>query len=238
MKGISLTKYNIDKARLPAHIAIIMDGNGRWAKKRHLPKIEGHKKGIESVRDIVESCGEIGIHYLTLYTFSEENWKRSVLEIRNLMHLLQEHLDKELDELNKDNVRVWFIGRLYKFPLSIRQRIQKMLTTTQNNTGLTLILALSYGGKAEIVDAVQKIINNEIKKINENSFKKYLYAPKLPDPDLLIRTSGEQRISNFLLYQTAYTEIWVTDVLWPDFETPHLLQAIQNYQHRKRKFGK
>lgn len=237
MKNIALTKYNIDKKKLPKHIAIIMDGSGRWAKQRKLPRIAGHREGIESVRDIVESCGEIGVSYLTLYTFSEENWRRPIREIRGLMQLFKEHLDNELERLNKNNVRVQFIGRLHKMPTSIRTRIKKMTEITKNNTGLVLTLAISYGGRIEIVDAVRKIIESKVKRINETSFKKYLYAPQLPDPDLLIRTSGEQRISNFLLYQIAYSEIYITSVLWPDFKTPHLMEAIQDYQQRKRKFG-
>ncbi|MDI6840810.1 MAG: isoprenyl transferase [bacterium] len=238
MIGIDLAKHGIDKNKLPNHIAIIMDGNGRWAKNRGLPRIEGHREGIESVRDIVESCGDIGISNLTLYTFSEENWNRPMSEITELMKLLTHTLESELYELNKNKVRVQFIGRLHKLPYSVRTRMQKMIETTKNNTGLNLTLALSYGGRSEIIDAVRKIIRSNVKRIDERTFKKYLYAPELPDPDLLIRSSGEQRISNFLLYQIAYTEIYITPVLWPDFRTAELIQAIQEYQRRKRKFGK
>jgi undecaprenyl diphosphate synthase len=237
MREIDLQKYHIDKTKLPYHIAIIMDGNSRWAKNKNLPTIEGHREGIESVRDIVESCGIIGIKYLTLYTFSEENWKRSPMEVREIMNLLYEHLESELDELNKNQVKVQFIGRLHKLPRKIQTRIEKMIFVTQNNKGLCLTLAISYGGRAEIVDAVKKIIALGVKKITAKSFKKYLYLPDLPDPDLLIRTSGEQRISNFLLYQIAYTELYITPTLWPDFRTTHLLQAIHNYQQRERRFG-
>ena len=234
---MDLAKYKIDKSKLPRHIAIIMDGNGRWAKDKGLPRIDGHREGIESVREIVESCGALGIPYLTLYTFSEENWSRPTSEIRNLMRLLSKSLESEIDKLNENRVRVWFMGRLYKLPLPVRTRIQRMSNTTKNNDGLTLTLALSYGGRAEIVDAVHKIIKSGIKRIDEKVFKRYLYTPELPDPDLLIRTAGEQRVSNFLLYQIAYSEIWITPVLWPDFRTPDLIQAIQDYQLRKRKFG-
>lgn len=237
MRGIDLKKYKINKRRLPRHIAIIMDGNGRWAEQRKLKRIEGHREGIESVRNIIESCGEIGISYLTLYTFSEENWRRPITEIREIMGLLSNHLDSELPELNKNKVKVQFIGRLHKLGKDIRRKIKKMVDVTQNNTGLCLTLALSYGGRAEIIDAVRKIIRSGVRRINEKSFKKYLYAPNLPDPDLLIRTSGEQRISNFLLYQIAYTEILITPVLWPDFRTAELLQAIYEYQQRIRRFG-
>jgi undecaprenyl diphosphate synthase len=237
VKSIDLTKYGISKRRLPRHVAIIMDGNGRWAKQKKLPKIEGHREGIESVRDIVESCGVIGIQYLTLYTFSEENWRRSVTEIKDLMSLLYRHLESELDELSKNRVRVEFMGRLHKLPGRVRQRMMNMVESTRNNAGLRLTLAVSYGGRAEIVDAVRKIIDSGVKRVTEKSFKKYLYAPDMPDPDLLIRTSGEQRISNFLLYQIAYSEIFITPLLWPDFRTNEFLQAIHEYQRRNRRFG-
>jgi len=238
MKKIKLAEYKIDKRKLPQHIAIIMDGNGRWAKNKNLRRIEGHRKGIDAVRDIVKSCGEIGISYLTLYTFSEENWYRPVGEIREIMALLSNHLVAELPELNKNNVRVQFIGRLHKLQKEIKEKIQNMIETTRNNTGLCLTFAISYGGRSEIIDAVHKIIKSGVKRINEKSFKKYLYTAGIPDPDLLIRTSGEQRISNFLLYQIAYTEIFVTPVLWPDFKTSELLKAIYEYQHRTRRFGR
>lgn len=237
MRGIELSKYGIEKRKLPRHIAIIMDGNGRWAKERKLPRIEGHKEGIESVRDIVESCGEIGISYLTLYTFSKENWKRPITEIREIMNLLYEHLESELQELNKNQVRVQFIGRFHKLRKKIRDRMQNMVEATKNNTGLCLTFAISYSGRAEIIDGVREIIKSGVKRIDEQSFRKYLYASNHPDPDLLIRTSGEQRVSNFLLYQIAYTEMYITPVLWPDFRTHELLQAIYEYQQRERRFG-
>ncbi|MBI4723141.1 MAG: isoprenyl transferase [Candidatus Stahlbacteria bacterium] len=237
MKKIDLAKYKIVKNKLPVHIAIIMDGNGRWAKEKKLPRIEGHREGIESVRDIVESCGEIGIKYLTLYTFSEENWSRPIMEVKEIISLLYEQLDTELDGLNQNNVKVQFIGRIHKLPGKVKKRIERMVTTTQKNTGLCLTFAISYSGRAEIIDAVNKIIDLRIKKVNEKGFKKYLYTHTLPDPDLLIRTSGEQRVSNFLLYQIAYTEIVFTSILWPDFRTNELLQSIYEYQQRERRFG-
>ncbi len=229
--------FSLDLTKLPTHIAIIMDGNGRWAKIHNLPIVEGHKKGIEVVRKVVEGCGELGIKYLTLYTFSEENWKRSPKEIKSIMDLLYKHLETELDELNKHNVKVQFMGRLYKLPLKIRKRINRMALMTTKNTGLTLTLALSYSGRAEIVDAVQKIVNSNVKKINVKTFKHYLYIPNLPDPDLVIRTSGEMRISNFLLYQLAYSELYITPILWPDFKKEDLFKAISEFQRRKRRFG-
>lgn len=238
MKNVDLSKYRIDKSRLPRHIAIIMDGNGRWAKEKKLPRIKGHKEGIESVREIVETCGAIDIPYLTLYTFSEENWCRPLTEIKEIMNLLYDHLESELYELNRNRVKVQFIGRLHKLSRKIRARMEKMVEITKNNTGLCLTLAISYGGRAEIIDAVHKIINSEVKRINEKTFKKYLYTSNLPDPDLLIRTSGEQRISNFLLYQIAYSEIYISPVFWPDFRTNDLLQAIYEYQCRERRFGR
>ncbi len=238
MKNINLAEYKLDKKKLPKHIAIIMDGNGRWAKSRKLQKIEGHREGIESVRDIVESCGEIGVSHLTLYTFSEENWYRPILEIKDLLILLSNHLESELSELNKSNVKVQFIGRIHKLPKAIRKKIENMIETTKKNTGLCLTLAISYGGRSEIIDAINKIIKSGVKKVTEKSFNKYLYTNNIPDPDFLIRTSGEQRISNFLLYQIAYTEIFITSVLWPDFKTPEFLQAIYEYQHRTRRFGR
>ncbi len=238
MKEIDLEKYGIDPKNLPRHIAIIMDGNGRWAKKRGLPRVEGHRKGVESVRDIVESCGVIGIKQLTLYTFSEENWYRPKPEVIALMKLLNELLDKELPEFMENNVKVSFIGRIYKLPRSLQRKIRKVEEATGKNTGLHLILAISYGGRDEIIDAVNKIIEAGLRKVNERIFRKYLYLPEMEDPDLLIRTGGEMRVSNFLLYQIAYTELWVTDVLWPDFRTEHLLQAIRDYQKRERRFGR
>lgn len=241
MKQVDLEKYGIDRNRLPRHIAIIMDGNGRWARQHGMPRSIGHREGAKSVRDIVETAGVIGIKYLTLYTFSEENWNRPKKEITSLMNLLQHLLRKEAEELNKNNVRLSFIGRLYKFPENVRAEMERAKNLTASNTGLNLTLALSYGGRSEIIDGIRKILADpsmSSQELSEDRFRKYLYDPELPDPDLLIRTSGELRVSNFLLWQIAYTEIWVTPVLWPDFRTEHLLQGIAEYQKRKRRFGR
>ncbi|MDD5529379.1 MAG: polyprenyl diphosphate synthase [bacterium] len=237
MKNINIEEHGLIKNNLPIHVAVIMDGNGRWATQRKKPIVDGHTQGIASVREMVESCGSLGIKFLTLYTFSEENWQRPPAEIKAILTLLEKHLEKELPELNRNNVAVQFIGRLSKFPPSIKQRMDKALTSTSHNTGLQLTLALSYSGRAEIIDAIHKI-TGPTKRITENSFRNYLYAPKLPDPDLLIRTSGEQRVSNFFLYQLAYTEIYTTPILWPDFKTPALIEALQWYQQRNRRFGR
>lgn len=229
---------------LPRHIAIIMDGNGRWAKMRGLPRIVGHRAGIESIRDVVRACGELQIDVLTLYAFSVENWRRPQIEVSILMELLLQTIEEEIDELNENDVRVITIGRLHDLPTETRQALEEAVELTSNNKGLTLNLALSYGGRAEIVDAVKrlaedveqgKLYSNEI---DETHFEQYLYTADLPDPDLLIRTSGELRVSNFLLWQLAYTEIWVTEVLWPDFRRKHLYQAIRDYQKRERRFGR
>lgn len=241
MRQLDLEKYGIDRERLPQHIAIIMDGNGRWAKQHGMPRNIGHREGAKSVRDIVETSSVIGIKYLTLYTFSEENWSRPPKEVNALMNLLTNLLRKETPELNKNNVRLLFIGRLYKFPEKVRTEIDKAKNLTAANTGLNLTLALSYGGRSEIIDGIKKILADQsisFQELNEDNFKEYLYDSKLPDPDLLIRTSGEFRVSNFLLWQIAYTEIWITPVLWPDFRAQHLLQGIAEYQQRERRFGR
>lgn len=237
MKNITLDKYGIDKKRLPRHIAIIMDGNGRWAEKRGMPRIQGHKKGVESVTDIVETCGDIGIQYLTLYCFSEENWKRPAEEVSFLLQLFGNLLEEETPKLKKNNVKVSFIGRLERIPEAIRKEMEITVNETALNTGLSLILAISYSGRGEIIDAIRRMQSGGVKTIDENGFRKWLYQA-IPDPDLLIRTSGELRISNFLLWQIAYTEIWVTKTLWPDFRTRHLLKAILDYEKRKRRFGR
>lgn len=229
---------------LPKHIAIIMDGNGRWARERGLPRIFGHRSGIESVREIVRTCGEIEIEILTLYVFSVENWERPREEVRGLMGMLRELLRREVHELDKNNVRLMSIGRKELLPKILREELERAIKALQKNSGLLLNLALSYGGRAEIVEAAQRIAH-EVKegrlnpnRIDEKAFVNHLYAPKLPDPDLLIRTAGEMRISNFLLWQIAYTELYVTDVLWPDFRRKNLLKAIEDYQTRNRRFGK
>jgi len=231
----------IDLDRLPQHIAVIMDGNGRWAKKRRLPRIAGHRAGIRAVRQAVEACARLGVPYLTLYAFSMENWKRPPSEIKLLMALLREYLRKEIAELNRQNIRLGVIGRVNELPKSVQGDLAKALRKTRLNTGLRLTLALNYGARAEMVDAVrslaQKLKRNGNVAIDETHFSNYLYTRGLPDPDLLIRTSGELRLSNFLLWQIAYCEIWVTDTLWPDFNQKDLFQAIIDYQKRERRYG-
>jgi len=228
---------------LPRHVAIIMDGNGRWAKQRGLPRLEGHRVGAESVRAIVRACGELGIEYLTLYAFSSENWSRPKAEVTALMHLLEFYLQREVTELDKSNVRLAAIGRIHELPESAQRQLDKSITALKKNTGLTLVLALSYGGRAEIVDAVRGIARDvktgsiDIADINEAAIAQRLYTRDMPDPDLLVRTSGEMRVSNFLLWQISYAEIHVTDTLWPDFRKPQLLAAIEDYGKRHRRFG-
>jgi undecaprenyl diphosphate synthase len=225
---------------IPNHVAIIMDGNGRWAKKRGLPRFFGHKKGVDSVRNIVRASAEFGIKYLTLYVFSSENWERPPKEVNQLMRLLEELLIKEEPELNKNNVRVKAIGQIERLPTKVRENLNYMMTKTQNNTGLVLVLALSYGGRNEIIDAIKKIgkERKDLTNLTSKDFKEYLYDPEIPDPDLLIRTAGEKRISNYLLWQSAYTEFYFTDVLWPDFNKKELFAAIEDYSSRKRRFGR
>jgi undecaprenyl diphosphate synthase len=231
----------IDRNSLPAHIAIIMDGNGRWARKRGLPRVAGHRSGIQSVREVVEGSAELGIPVLTLYAFSVENWKRPRAEVSTLMHLLKEYLNKELETLDKNNIRFRTIGRTDELDASVRRELEKGIQTTQANTGMIFNVALNYGGRAEIVDAVNRLLqngrNDKAGGLTEKEFSSYLYTAGLPDPDLLIRTSGELRISNFLLWQIAYAEIWVTDTLWPDFDKRHLYEAIIAFQKRERRYG-
>jgi len=229
---------------IPQHIAIIMDGNGRWAKERNLPRIYGHNEGINSVREVTRECGQLGVKVLTLYTFSVENWRRPRREVSALMNLLLETIRKEVDELNQNNVRLTMIGRVADIPPQPLQGLQEGVAKTRHNTGLNLNLALSYGGRQEIIDAVRGI-SRQVKQgklqpeqIDEALFSSHLYTAGKPDPDLLIRTSGELRISNFLLWQLAYTEIYITPVYWPDFRQRELLDAILDYQRRERRFGK
>jgi len=225
---------------IPTHVAIIMDGNGRWAKKRGLPRFYGHKKGVDSVRKIVRASAEFGIKYLTLYVFSSENWHRTGDEVNKLMKLLEELLRKEEPELNKNNVRVKAIGQIERLPVNVRENLNYMITKTTNNTGLVLVLALSYGARNEIIDAIKKLgkTKKDFTDLTSESFRAYLYDPEIPDPDLLIRTAGEKRISNYLLWQSAYTEFYFTDVLWPDFDKEELLKAIDDFAKRKRRFGR
>jgi undecaprenyl diphosphate synthase len=233
----------IDRASLPAHIAIIMDGNGRWARKRGLPRVAGHRAGIHAVREVVEGSAELGIPVLTLYAFSVENWKRPRSEVSTLMQLLKEFLNKELESIHKNNIRFRTIGRTEELDPTVRAELDKGIARTRNNTGMNFNVALNYGGRAEIVDAVNRLLRNGGKElaaeggISEKDFAKYLYTAGQPDPDLLIRTSGELRISNFLLWQIAYAEIWVTETLWPDFDKRHLYEAIIAFQKRERRYG-
>ncbi len=237
-------KTKIDMQRLPAHIAIIMDGNGRWAKKRDLPRTAGHEAGVEAVRRVVRACAELGVKYLTLYTFSVENWNRPREEVAALMKLLTRTTRREIDELNRNNVRLTTIGRIDELSKSRRLALAMAVEKTKKNTGLVLNLALNYGGRTEIIDSVRAIAlgirSGHIlpSEINESLFSDYLYTAGITDPDLLVRTSGEMRISNFLLWQTSYTEMYITNVLWPDFGRLELFEAIIEYQRRERRFGK
>ncbi len=234
---------DLDPQNLPSHVAIIMDGNGRWAKKRLLNRIKGHEKGSETVRTIVRTCREIGIRILTLYAFSTENWQRPQAEIYALMTLLKKFLISEQKEMMDNNIRLNTIGQTERLPEDVRQELQKSIMLTRKNEGLILNLALSYGGRAEIVKAVREIAIKAIDgridpdSITPELFSKHLYTGEIPDPDLLIRTSGEMRISNFLLWQLAYTEIYVTDTLWPDFGKDEFIGIIKNYLQRERRFG-
>jgi len=234
----------IDKNNIPKHIAIIMDGNGRWAKAHSLPRIAGHKEGIDSVRAITKKCGDIGVKHLSLYTFSSENWSRPIKEVKALMGLLLLTIRREIKDLNKNNVRLTTIGNMGDLPDEARKGMEEGLKITENNSGLNLILALSYGGRQEILKMVQSIarkaINGEIEpeKLSEGDIVNELDTAKIPDPDLLIRTGGDQRISNFLLWQIAYSEIYVTDTYWPEFKEKELLDAVADFQDRERRFGR
>jgi len=229
----------VDFDRLPAHVAIIMDGNGRWAAQRHLPRVQGHQAGIAAVRDTVETAARLGIQVLTLYAFSMENWKRPRLEVSTLMTLLKRYLRLELETLIARNIRFGVIGRMEGLAPDVQRQLRKGMDATALCTGMFFNIALNYGGRAEIVDATRRLIESGIDPaaVDEQTFSQYLYTAGQPDPDLLIRTSGELRISNFLLWQIAYAEIWVTDVLWPDFRRQHLLDAILDFQKRDRRYG-
>ena len=231
------------KASLPRHVAIIMDGNGRWARQRHLPRIEGHRAGADSARIIIRSAGELGIKYLTLYAFSVENWNRPKDEVDALMKYLIHYLKSETPELNRNNVRLEIIGQVYRLPEVVQEHLRKSVATLSKNNGLTLIMALSYGGRTEIVDAVRSIAAQvragdlDPADITEQVFSQNLYTRNVPDPDLLIRTSGEMRVSNFLLWQISYTELVVTPTLWPDFRKAQFCAALEEYHLRHRRFG-
>jgi undecaprenyl diphosphate synthase len=225
--------------QLPAHVAIIMDGNGRWAAQRHLPRVEGHRAGIDSVRAVVETSARLGIDVLTLYAFSVENWKRPRAEINTLMGLLKRYLRLELSTLLRNNIRFRVIGREEELSPDVRHELDLGMRQTADNTGMLFNIALNYGGRAEIIDAARRVLQAGIsaEDLDERRFADFLYTAGQPDPDLLIRTSGEMRVSNFLLWQIAYSEIWVTETLWPDFRCRHLLEAIVAYQKRDRRYG-
>jgi len=228
---------------LPTHVAVIMDGNGRWAKKRKLPRVEGHRRGVESVRAVVRACGELGIKYLTLYAFSVENWNRPKDEVDTLMKYLARFLKSEIGELNKNNVVLEVIGQIYRLPEFVQTQLKKTQAALSKNNGLTLTLALSYGGRTEIVEATRAIAAKvkegklDPAEISEQVFAQHLYTHHHPDPDLLIRTSGEMRISNFLLWQISYAELVITDTLWPDFRKAQFYEALEEYTRRHRRFG-
>jgi len=230
-------QVNFDQ--LPAHIAIIMDGNGRWAAQRHLPRVEGHRAGIESVRDVVETSARLGIDVLTMYAFSVENWKRPRAEVSTLMTLLKRYIRLELSTLHTNNIRFQVVGRSDELAPDVQAELAMGIRQTAANTGMLFNIALNYGGRAEIVDAARRAIAAGVRPddLDERRFSEFLYTAGQPDPDLLIRTSGEMRISNFLLWQIAYSEIWVTETLWPDFRRRHLLEALVAYQKRDRRYG-
>jgi undecaprenyl diphosphate synthase len=231
------------KANLPKHVAIIMDGNGRWAKQRHLPRVEGHRAGAESARVIIRTAGELGVKYLTLYAFSAENWNRPKDEVDALMKYLVHYLKSETPELNRNNVRLEVIGQIYRLPENVQEHLKKSIATLSKNNGLTLVMALSYGSRIEIVEAVRNIAEKakqgklDPADINEQVISQHLWTRNVPDPDLLIRTSGEMRISNFLLWQISYTELVVTQTLWPDFRKAQFFAALEEYTQRHRRFG-
>ena len=233
---------SLDLKRLPRHVAVIMDGNGRWAQKRHLPRIAGHRSGTQSARTTIETCARLKIEALTLYAFSVENWRRPKTEIDFLMALLREYLRKEMPLIQKNEIRMRFLGRLDELPAGVQKDAREAMEKTAGNKGMVLCVALNYGGRAEIVDAMNAILSERNghgapHKITEEQLSRHLYTEGLPDPDLLIRTSGEMRVSNFLLWQIAYAEIFVTETLWPDFNRARLLEALLEFQKRERRYG-
>ena len=229
----------IEMDRLPRHVAIIMDGNGRWAGQRHLPRVEGHRAGIDSVRDVVETSARLGLDVLTLYAFSVENWKRPATEVSTLMMLLKRYLRLELSTLLRNNIRFKVIGRTNALAPEVLEELHAAERKTATNSGMLFNIALNYGGRSEILDAARRAMASGLdpQELDEDRFASFLYTAGQPDPDLLIRTSGEMRVSNFLLWQIAYAEIWVTDTLWPDFRCRHLLEGVLAYQKRDRRFG-
>ncbi len=231
----------LDRSRVPRHVAIIMDGNGRWAKARGLPRVEGHRAGVAAVRDVVEAADQLGIGFLTLYAFSVENWKRPRYEVWALMNLLKDYLRRELSTLVDNGIRLQLLGRWRELDPSVVGALERALEATADCQGMRLNIALNYSGRCEIVDACRDIVadwaGGQGVEIDEETIGRYLYTSGQPDPDLLIRSSGEQRVSNFLLWQIAYAEIWMTDILWPDFRRGHLMQAVLDFQSRDRRFG-
>jgi undecaprenyl diphosphate synthase len=237
----------LDLKSLPQHVAVIMDGNGRWAQKRHLPRVAGHRAGVKTARQIIESCARLKLPCLTLYAFSLENWRRPQAEVDFLMRLLREYLSRELPSIHKNNIKLQVIGRSGQLPDEVRKDIEDGMRLTANNTGMRLVVALNYGARAEIVDAVNALLQQQSQAngkngatthvIDEQQISEHLYTAGLPDPDLLIRTSGEMRVSNFLLWQIAYAEIYVTETLWPDFSRERLLEALLDFQKRERRYG-
>ncbi len=233
----------IPQDRIPRHVAIIMDGNGRWARRRGLPRYYGHKVGAESVREVIRTAIDFGIEYLTLYAFSRENWRRPSVEVEMIMSIFRKVLNREVEKLHKEGVKMVFMGRINDLPPDLQKLARDSMELTRNNSKLKLYLAISYGGRTELVDAARKMVSLAIEgklrpeEIDENSFRKFLYQPELPDPDLLIRTSGELRVSNFLLWQIAYTELYVTETLWPDFRREEFVRALEDYASRERRFG-
>ena len=232
----------LDRSRLPRHIAVIMDGNGRWAQKRHLPRVAGHRAGTKTARTTIETCARLHIEALTLYAFSVENWRRPKAEIEFLMQLLREYIRKEMPLLQKNNVRMRFLGRPEELPPAVQKDMREATEATAGNNGMILSIALNYGGRAEIVDAINALLaerngHGSAQPVTEDQLARHLYTANLPDPDLLIRTSGEMRVSNFLLWQIAYAEIFVTETLWPDFNRASLLAALVDFQKRERRYG-
>jgi undecaprenyl diphosphate synthase len=238
-----MIESSLNNERIPRHIAIIMDGNGRWAQSRGISRNEGHKKGLDALRSVVRSANDLGVRWLTLYAFSLENWNRPKLEVASLMGLLERYLELEIDEVMEKGIQLRSIGRPDRLPARIRKKVDDAIERTRNNSTMTLVFALSYGGRSEIVDATRKLLRDaelgkvDPESVDEKTFAAYLYDPELPDPDLLIRTGAELRVSNFLLWQIAYTEIYNTGVMWPDFGERDLIDAVRDYQSRERRFG-
>jgi undecaprenyl diphosphate synthase len=238
-----MRERRLDKRSIPRHVAIIMDGNGRWAERRGLSRVEGHRAGLESVRAVVRAAHELGVRWLTLYAFSLENWDRPKAEVDELMRLLERYLDLELEEVVRNGIQVRAIGRIERLPASARRKVERAVARTRENREMTLVFAVSYGGRAEIVDAARRLLRDaeqgkvDPERLDEKTFGAYLYDAEMPDPDLLIRTGAESRVSNFLLWQIAYTELYTTDAMWPEFRKPDLVEAIADYQTRERRFG-